>query len=261
MNEAILNVVPAQTPEKPIRPFPGIWASIGWIVLFFALQAIAGVAVVIAVLAQKQAAGENVTQLPADKMMEAVGGLPIIWSLIASGVLTLFLLWLYLRRKNRSAAIHLDRWSQLSAKQTVLLAVICMGAGLGFNFLYESYVIPDIKIQDQLHKLFESIPQTALNRATLFAAVALLAPLTEELLFRGLLQKSLSNRMPPSAAILIAAAIFGAIHRDFYAFPALFVMGGVFGYLYYRTGSLRVNIALHMVNNGAALILSWVFPG
>ncbi len=87
-----------------------------------------------------------------------------------------------------------------------------------------------------------------------------MAPLTEELLFRGLLQKSLANRMPQYAAILIAAAIFGAIHLDFYAFPALFVMGAVFGYLYYRTGSLRVNILLHMLNNGAALALGWIFP-
>ena len=260
MSDAILDAVPAQTPEKPIRPFPGIWASIGWVILFLALQIIATVLVITAVVARRAAAGENMSAVDPTKFMGSIGGAPIIWSLIASSLLTLFLLWLYLRRKGRLSAINLDRWSQLDIKTTVILSVVCVGGGIGFNFLYETFVIPGTPMQDEMRKLFESIPKTAFNRAMLFGAVALLAPLTEELLFRGLLQKSLMHRISIIPAIAISAAVFAAIHFDFYAFPALFVMGGVFGYLYHRTGSLRVTILLHAINNGAALILSWLFP-
>jgi membrane protease YdiL (CAAX protease family) len=43
---------------------------------------------------------------------------------------------------------------------------------------------------------------------------------------------------------------------DYHAFPALMAMGAVFGILYHKTGSLRVNIVAHMINNGAALLLT-----
>jgi membrane protease YdiL (CAAX protease family) len=72
----------------------------------------------------------------------------------------------------------------------------------------------------------------------------------------GLLQNALARHLPVWAAILGAAAIFGAVHMDLHAFPALMAMGAVFGLLYHKTGSLRVTIIAHMANNGAALLLS-----
>jgi membrane protease YdiL (CAAX protease family) len=240
---------------KPMRPFPGIWASIGWIVLFFALQLVAAFIAIGVALGVRYSLAD-LKKVNPDDVMSGVGGLPIIWSLVLSSLMTIGLLWLYLRKDNRVAAIQLDQWSQISVTKTLIIAAALIGAALAFNYLYTSYVIPDIKMQDDLRKLFESIPKTTLNTITLFVTVAVLAPLTEELLFRGLLQKSLSHRMPHLAAIGIAGLVFAAIHLDLYAFPALFVMGASFGYIYYRTGSLRVNIVLHMVNNGAALLLT-----
>ncbi len=155
MDDIITIDRPADFAEEPVNNFPGILMSIGWIILFFVLQVVASICMVIAVVARKTAAGEDMTHLAPDKMMEAVGGLPIIWSLIASSLLTLLLLWLYLRKKERAVAIHLERWSQLDLKQTIILAVVCVGGGLLFNFLYEAYVIPGVKIKDQFHKLFE----------------------------------------------------------------------------------------------------------
>jgi uncharacterized protein len=250
----------AESTGEPVRPFPGIWASIGWIILFFALQIVGAAVAVTAVITKRTMAGEDMAAIKPENLMESIGGAPIIWSLVGSSLLTIFLLWLYLRRKNRTAAIHLDQWSQLSLKKTLLLSVGCVGFALAFNYSYTAYVIPGVEMQGDLRRLFESIPKTLANNIMLFVTIAILAPLTEELLFRGLLQKSLSHRIPQIAAVLVAAAIFAAIHLDPYAFPALFVMGAVFGYLYYRTGSLRVSILLHMINNGAALILSWIFP-
>jgi uncharacterized protein len=248
-------------PEMPTRPFPGIIASFVWIIVFFILQVIGIISVAIFATISAMKRGVDPAKMSQQDAMQMIGGLPLIWSLVATSALTLFLLWLYLHRKGRIAAIGLDRWSQLDLKTTMFLAVLWCGAAMIFNFLYETYVIPGVKMQGDLRMLFESIPETFANRAVLFATIAVLAPALEELLFRGLLQKSLSHRMPIAAAIGISSAIFAAMHLDYYAFPALFAMGAVFGYLYYRTGSLRVNILLHMINNGAALVLSWVMPG
>jgi membrane protease YdiL (CAAX protease family) len=90
----------------------------------------------------------------------------------------------------------------------------------------------------------------------LFLAVAVVAPLVEELLFRGILQNSLAKHMPIWVAIALASAIFAAMHMQLTAFPALMVIGASFGLLYHLTGSLRVNILVHMLNNAAALLLT-----
>ena len=83
----------------------------------------------------------------------------------------------------------------------------------------------------------------------------MVAPLLEEILFRGLLQNSLSKQLPAWAAIALSAVIFGAMHMDYYAMPPLVLMGAIFGVIYHLTGSLRITILLHMINNAAALLL------
>ncbi|MEP7350663.1 MAG: CPBP family intramembrane glutamic endopeptidase [Sphingorhabdus sp.] len=244
-------------PEPPIstkasRPFPGLWPSIGWVILFFALQIlVSGVTFVIAMAIDKS--GRGFAELSADLTFVA---LPTIWGLALASLTMLGLLWLYLRKDGRVAAIKLDRWSQISLGKTVGLAALAIGAGIAFNHGYATYVIPDIKVQEMLRQLFAAIPDTAANYALLFTVIAIIAPILEELLFRGLLQNSLANRLPVWAAILIASMVFGAAHLDFAAFPPLMAMGIAFGYLYHRTGSLRVNIAMHVVNNAAAMLLT-----
>jgi membrane protease YdiL (CAAX protease family) len=237
------------------KHFPGFWISIAWVALYFLFQIIGGaIAFGIALVlgGHENASAAQIAALRQDLELIA---LPTVWSLACAGVLTLFLLWLYLRRDERAAAIQLDRWSSLSPAVTIALSVTLVGAGLLFNYAYSAFVFPDVEMQDQVRRMFAAIPKTPGNWVLLFATVAIIAPLLEELLFRGLLQNSLSHRMPIWAAIAISSAIFAAIHMQLYAFPALMALGAVFGYIYHKTGSLRVTIALHMINNAAALAL------
>ena len=115
--------------------------------------------------------------------------------------------------------------------------------------------MPNIEVQAELRRLFAAIPDTALNAVLLFVTIAVVAPLLEEILFRGLLQNGLSKRLPVWAAIALSALVFGAMHMDLYAMPPLVLMGAIFGVIYHLTGSLRVTIVLHMINNAAALAL------
>ncbi len=85
-------------------------------------------------------------------------------------------------------------------------------------------------------------------------AIVVIGPIVEELLFRGYLQTALSKRLKPWLAIVVASCVFAAIHLQPAAFPMLALVGGVFGYLYHRTGSLRVSMVLHMLNNGLAYV-------
>lgn len=76
-----------------------------------------------------------------------------------------------------------------------------------------------------------------------------MAPLLEEVLFRGLLQDATVNRYGAVRGILIASAVFGVVHLIPMQVISAFVMGLVLGYVYYRTRSLLPPVLLHAANN------------
>lgn len=85
------------------------------------------------------------------------------------------------------------------------------------------------------------------------------APVLEEFLFRGIIQKNLVRRVGPLGGIAIGALIFGAIH----VIPQQVVYAGclglILGSIYYLTGSLNSAIAVHFVNNGLTSLLYMFF--
>jgi membrane protease YdiL (CAAX protease family) len=87
----------------------------------------------------------------------------------------------------------------------------------------------------------------------LIVAIVALAPLVEELFFRGLLQRSLLRWMGPAPAIALQAGVFALTHFQKLQFAALFAFGAVLGYVAHRTGRLGPGIAAHMVFNGVAV--------
>jgi membrane protease YdiL (CAAX protease family) len=231
--------------------FPSIWVSAIWIIGFFALQFLF---MFIAVGAAYLSNATPPVGAPPEEAMKFLA-LPTIWGLVISNLITCLGLFFYLRGDNRFARIGFMRWSRISLVKTIALAVAVIAGGLVFNYVYSEYIFPDVEMQKQLKELFAAIPKTLPNNILLFLAVAIFAPLLEEFLFRGLLQNSLMPMMPAAAAILLSAAIFAGVHMDKMAFAPIFVLGAAFGYLYHVTGSLRVCILMHMINNGAALAL------
>ena len=88
----------------------------------------------------------------------------------------------------------------------------------------------------------------------LTVAVALCAPLGEELFFRGYLQSRLVARFGPAGGVLLSALWFALAHFDPMHSSATFAMGLVLGYAVLRSGSLWVSVVAHLVNNGMAVL-------
>jgi len=88
--------------------------------------------------------------------------------------------------------------------------------------------------------------------------IALLPAIAEEFIFRGAVQRSF-NRMfrDPHVAIWITAFIFSAIHLQFFGFIPRLLLGALFGYIYWWTGSLWYTMLAHFLNNGYAVCLAW----
>lgn len=90
-----------------------------------------------------------------------------------------------------------------------------------------------------------------------FICVSIFAPFFEEWLCRGMVMRGLlGNGMKPVWAIVISAAFFALIHLNpWQAIPA-FALGALFGYVYYKTGSLKLTMLMHFANNTFSLIMS-----
>ena len=88
-------------------------------------------------------------------------------------------------------------------------------------------------------------------------SVSVFAPFFEEWLCRGIILRGLlANRMNPTSAIVVSSAFFALLHMNpWQAIPA-FLLGSLFGYVYYRTGSLKLTMLMHCVNNTTAVALS-----
>ena len=89
----------------------------------------------------------------------------------------------------------------------------------------------------------------------MFTAVVM-APVCEEIFFRGILQKNMVRKWGPVAGILIASAIFGLIHGIPQQVVAGFCLGIVIGWVYWRTGSLVAAMVLHAINNALSVFLT-----
>lgn len=92
--------------------------------------------------------------------------------------------------------------------------------------------------------------------AAIVFAVVVMAPLTEELLFRGLLFGSLEARWPYGVASVAAAAIFAAAHMDGSLFFALLAAGLLLNAVYRRSRSLIPSTVAHATFNGLSVLLA-----
>ena len=165
---------------------------------------------------------------------------------------------LYARSKSKSAsvfnnglAVDSNNFGHLGiAKMSLIVSGMTIATAIAAE--------PISSLLPETPEWFEQIMQgmTGGNFILSFITVSLFAPLFEEWLCRGVVLRGLLTKMRPAGAIAISAAFFAILHMNpWQALPA-FLLGVVFGYVYYRTGSLKMTMLMHFVNNTMALILS-----
>jgi membrane protease YdiL (CAAX protease family) len=89
--------------------------------------------------------------------------------------------------------------------------------------------------------------------------VAMLPAISEELIFRGVFQKILTGVLRSAhKAIWITAFVFSFMHFQFFGFVPRFILGLVFGYLFFWGGTLWLPVIAHFVNNAVPVISSYL---
>ncbi len=101
-------------------------------------------------------------------------------------------------------------------------------------------------------------PDSTLGFILLFLAIVIIAPIGEEVLFRGFFQQFLEKYWKDiTKAILVTSLFFAIIHMNTYWLIQIYILGVFLGYLSWKTNSIIPSIILHSINNGTAMILSF----
>ncbi len=88
---------------------------------------------------------------------------------------------------------------------------------------------------------------------------ALIAPVIEELLFRGFLQTTLYKYLGRWKSIVISSFLFSAVHLNVYVILQIFILGLFLGYAFDKTRSLITTITIHAIHNSATFALLLYF--
>lgn len=89
--------------------------------------------------------------------------------------------------------------------------------------------------------------------------IAFMAAFSEELFFRGLIQRSMLNLSKNvHLSVWITAILFSAFHMQFYGFIPRVLLGAVLGYTYVWSGSLWTSVIVHFLNNALVLVLIYM---
>jgi len=195
----------------------------------------------------------------------------IIISSVISSILTLVVfLWLKWSPFSRTY-LQSRPWGVLVWVVVLALGTIVPSTWLGEQIPYEMPQEMEQMLSEMLHNRWG------------YLAIGVLAPIVEEMVFRGAILRVLLAPLAPSkpprgealmspsgddrgagplvwCAILISALLFGAVHGNVQQFVHATLIGLLLGWMYYRTNSIVPGIVFHWINNTAAYVVANVIP-
>lgn len=107
------------------------------------------------------------------------------------------------------------------------------------------------------YEFFENLMANLVDdQAVMIITAVIMAPIFEEIIFRGIMLKGMTNNgVEPWKAIIISSVLFGLIHANPWQFVGATLLGCVLGLVYYKTKSLLLPMLLHGFNNLCSSIL------
>jgi uncharacterized protein len=144
-----------------------------------------------------------------------------------------------------------QRWLPLAG--LVILIILCSLSAYLVSFYLLSLAAPDF-VEAVMHEAAKSpSPKNSAsilyNLLSIFAIV-IVAPITEEFLFRGIILQRWASKWGMPTALITSGILFGVLHANF---VGLSIFGIVMGVLYVKTRSLLVPIVCHAFNNAIAV--------
>jgi membrane protease YdiL (CAAX protease family) len=152
---------------------------------------------------------------------------------------------------------HKSAFPSLGWRRTKLNLLWMVAGGIVLALVLSAF--GDLIHTPKVETPFDQLLNTPLSFALLAITAVILAPIFEELFFRGFLQPLLSRTFGVVAGILITAGLFGALHSFEYAkawqYPLTISLAGVaFGYMRWRMNSIIPGVVMHGCFNAVSVI-------
>jgi membrane protease YdiL (CAAX protease family) len=176
----------------------------------------------------------------------------IFISTILSGVITIFLGIIFIRHDRKAHGLVRDKMQPSSALSwvTIVIISVCMlWISAGVTGLLEDY-------SPAHHQTIEMLQSMGRGYYVIFAVI--LAPLSEEIICRGLIFKRMRSFMGFLPAGLISGAVFGVMHGNIIQGLYATLIGVIFAYIYEKKQSLIATIIAHFIVNGSNAALTFL---
>ena len=138
-------------------------------------------------------------------------------------------------------------FTSVSRRPLVLSVLLVFASMFALNILVQSFELENL-LEEQMNALSHNVVGAL--------TISIFAPLLEEVLFRGAIQGYMMRYFKPWVAIICSALVFGIVHMNPVQVVYATCLGVIFGWIYYRTGSLLPVILGHVLNNSIATILT-----
>lgn len=186
-------------------------------------------------------------------IFKAIGG--VFWPVIGGAVLGVFLplvMMLRIRKLDLKLDFFLDQppWQVLAASALMAVAALVPTSLLAELSLRLTPADPEVAAFMQ-----ENMPTTASGIVLAAVAVVVVAPLAEEIIFRGLLHRMASGIWGPLAATAVSSLVFGILHGEAWILFGLIGVGAVLAFVFEATGSVTACWITHAVHNAISLFL------
>lgn len=243
----ILETEPADREREPTLSFIPVPWSPGralWLLVFvFAVSAIGSLAARSLVARHL---GDTTTSI-------LVGGV-----LIAGYMAELAVVWLGARTRSVSfsASVGLIRPRRGGAVTWAVLAVLGAVAARGFASAYAGLMqLLPIELPGEQTNPLSLFPGGGFSVVVLILVVVVIAPFTEEVVFRGVLLPAFGERWGAVAGVVVSSFLFAGLHLSAYIFVPIAVAALVFGWMVVRFQSLWPAYVAHATFNGIAVVL------
>lgn len=134
---------------------------------------------------------------------------------------------------------------EFKMKNVVMCASITLAMALGLNFCFAGFGF--FKFDASFMEVSKRIYDVSIPMGLILYGVV--APLVEELVFRGIIFNSIKKLVKPLMAAMISAALFAYGHVGFLQTTYAFVIGFMFAYVYHHTNKLYIPVLMHSLIN------------
>ncbi|EYE87316.1 hypothetical protein Q428_14000 [Fervidicella metallireducens AeB] len=156
-------------------------------------------------------------------------------------------------KKSKTSIKKLFEKPDLNIKNILIIILLVVASWFimaGITIIYVNNSEAAKQTQDRLTDIFLG----GSNQWFGILSIVLIAPIVEEILFRGIILQGLLKNYSVNKSIIITGVLFGLFHGNIVQSPTVILLGIVLGIMYVKTGSLSMCILGHIVNNLLAVI-------